>query len=336
MKIPVFVFPKPIQIVAVLILFAALIPGRSSSAKMFQKNSTVMGTVLEVTVSAEDEAASIRAFDAVEAEMRRVEEEMSEWKDSSPISEVNRQAGKKAVKVPRELFNVIEASLKISAITGGAFDISWAAMRGLWDFRPGHERVPTENELKERIGLVNYRDIETDPVSGTVFLRKPGMAIGLGGIAKGYAVDKAMQTLADSGIKDAIVKAGGDIRVQGRGEGGPWEVGIRDPRDRTRLAARLTLSNISISTSGDYERFFIKDGALYHHIIDPRTGLSAKGVRSVTVLGPDTMTTDALSTAIFVLGPDEGLKLAATLPGIEAVIIDASGRLRSTPGIQLR
>ncbi|MBI2400639.1 MAG: FAD:protein FMN transferase, partial [Deltaproteobacteria bacterium] len=290
-----------INAVAFPVLFFLLFVS-AAEAEIFRENTSVMGTALEMTVDAVTQGEARAIFSSVEQEMRRIEEQMSEWQEASPISAVNRAAGQKPVKVPKELFKVIAAAVKVSEISGGAFDITWASMRGLWDFRPGQERVPGPEEVKARLGFVDYRDIVLDPAESTVFLKRKGMAIGLGGIAKGYAVDKAMELVLKSGVTNAIIKAGGDMRVQGSGGGGAgWEVGIQDPRDKRRLMARLTLSNVSISTSGDYERFFVKDGRLYHHIMDPRTGYPAKEARSVTVIGPDTMTTDALSTAIFVL-----------------------------------
>ena len=307
-----------------------------SEAAVYRKSSSVMGTALDVTLLAASEEEANRAFYAVELEMKRLESVMSEWLESSPVSEVNRAAGKKPVKVPQELFSVIAAALQVSEISGGAFDVTWASMRVLWDFRPGHERAPTLEEVRVKLGLVDYRDVALDAAASTVFLKRAGMAIGLGGIAKGYAVDKAMEAVIKTGVTDAIVKAGGDIRVQGRSENGlAWEVGIQDPRDPSRLMAKLRLSNASISTSGDYERFFIKDGHLYHHIIDPKTGFPARGARSVTVIGPDTMTTDALSTAVFVLGPRKGMELVEKLPGVEAIIVDSDGAVTSSGGVEL-
>lgn len=317
------------------ILSALLFPGATRS-EVFRKNSSVMGTSLEVTLVVSSEAEAEAAFASVEAEMKRLEELLSEWIDGSPVSEVNKAAGVRPVVVPKELFSVISAALKVSEVSSGAFDITWASMRGLWDFSAGRERVPSAEEVRARLGLVDYRHVALDGPSSTVFLRRKGMAIGLGGIAKGYAVDKAMQQLLKSGITAAIVKAGGDIRVQGRAPGASgWEVGIQDPRDKERLMAKLTLANVSISTSGDYERFFIKDGRLYHHIIDPSTGFPATGARSVTIIGPDTMTTDALSTAVFVLGPEKGMALVEKLPGVEAIIVDSGGVVTSSGGVDL-
>ncbi|CAG1066015.1 FAD:protein FMN transferase [uncultured bacterium] len=328
---------KPISILMSLIFMCvAFVP--DALAGTFRKNTVVMGTALEMTIDTAGEEAAETVFSSVEREMKRIEGQMSEWIEGSPLTEVNRAAGVRPVKVPGELFNVISAAMKVSELSGGAFDITWASMRGLWDFRAGHERLPSPEEVKKRLALVDYRDVVMDASSSTVFLKRKGMAIGLGAIAKGYAVDKAMEAVIASGVTNAIIKAGGDIRVQGVGRAGEagWDVGIQDPRDRGRLMARLTLSNASISTSGDYERFFMKDGRLYHHIMDPKTGYPATGTRSVTVIGPDTMTTDALSTAIFVLGPQKGMELAKKLPGIELMIIDNMGVVTASGGMELR
>ena len=315
-------------------LFLILLPARSS-AGVFKKKSVVMGTDLEMIVSSTDEAKADKAFASVENEMKRIEDEMSEWKEKTFVSAINNNAGIRAVSVPSDLFKVIWAAVTVSKLTDGAFDITWASMRGVWDFSPGHERVPSASEVKERLKLVDYRDIVLDEKKNTVFLKRKGMAIGLGAIAKGYAVDRATQILAKEGIRDSIVKAGGDMRVQGLDNGKPWEIGIKHPRKK-ELLAKFGLTNVSVSTSGDYERFFIKDNVLYHHIIDPRTGFPARGAMSVTVLAPDTMTSDALSTALFVLGPDKGLELANKLNGVEAIIVDASGKMRISPGITLK
>ncbi|MBI1911436.1 MAG: FAD:protein FMN transferase [Deltaproteobacteria bacterium] len=296
-----------------------------------------MGTDLEMNLVAEDETAVNAAFDKVVAEMNRIENVMSEWREGTKVSEINRNAGIKPVEVTEELFNLISASIQVSELTEGAFDISWASMRGVWSFAKGSERLPTAEEIKERLPLVNYKNIELDNEKKTVYLKTKGMAIGLGAIAKGYAVDKAAQILFNSGVRNFVIKAGGDMRVQGAQENGkPWPIGIRHPRDREKFIAKLHLTNISISTSGDYERFFIRDGVLYHHIMDPKTGYPARGSQSVTIIAHDTMTSDAFSTAIFVLGPEKGLKLISKLKGIEAVIVDDTGKISGSSGVDIR
>ncbi|MCC7202097.1 MAG: FAD:protein FMN transferase [Nitrospirae bacterium] len=323
---------RAIPLIALFILLISPIP---SFARVFKKTSVLMGTDIELTASDSDESRVNTAFNAALHEIDRIENEMSEWKDGTPLSIINQKAGKEAVPVPEELFNVLLAAQKISELSEGAFDVSWASMRGVWNFSKGMEHVPSAEDVSEKLSLVNYKDIELDGIKKTVFLKRPGMAIGLGAIAKGYAVDRAMQALVNSGIKNAIVKAGGDMRVQGTDDGKPWEIGIQHPRNREKLLGKLALSNISISTSGDYERFFIKDNILYHHIMNPKTGYPARGCQSVTILAPDTMTSDALSTAVFVLGPEEGMQLIKSLPGIEGIIVDSNGDVLHSPGIYL-
>lgn len=300
-----------------------------------KRTTILMGTDVELIASNNDTVRVQRAFDEAIREMARIEDVMSEWIEESPVSEINRQAGKKAVIVSEELFHVISAAQKVSEISDGAFDISWAAMRGLWKFSKGEERVPSPEEIMAKLPLINYKNIELNEANKSVFLKKEGMSIGLGGIAKGYAVDKAMEVLIKNGISNAIIKAGGDMRVQGMEDGKPWDIGIQHPRSKDDVLAILHLSNISISTSGDYERFFIKDGVIYHHIMAPRTGTPARGCRSVTILAPDTMTSDALSTAVFVLGPENGMKLIELLPGIEGIIVDSEGKVFSSQGISM-
>lgn len=287
----------------------------------------LMGTDIELIASYDNEEKVNIAFDTAIKEMERIENEMSEWRKETPVSIINQKAGKEAVAVPEELFKVISAAQKVSELSNGAFDISWAGMMGLWKFSKGEERVPSPEEIKKRLPLVNYKNIKLDETKKTVFLKRTGMAIGLGAIAKGYAVDMAMQAMVNLGVKNAIVKAGGDMRVQGTKDGKPWDIGINHPRDKNKLLGKLHLSNISISTSGDYERFFIKEGVLYHHIMDTKTGYPARGCQSVTILATDTMTSDALSTAVFVLGPEEGMKLIKNLPGIEGIIVDGNGNI---------
>lgn len=294
-----------------------------------------MGTEIEFTVSTENKEAAEAAFDAIEAEFERIESVMSEWKAGTAISEINAMAGKGTVEVTDELFMLLAVAKEVATLTGGAFDPTWAAMRTIWDFRAGSERVATKEEITAALELIDYRQILLDQEKMTVGLEKKGMALGLGGIAKGYAVDRAVEILVEMGLGNAIVKAGGDMRVQGeRAPGKKWKVSIKHPRKEGNLAT-LPLKNLSISTSGDYERFFIKNGKLYHHIIDPKTGYPASKCQSVTVLAPDTMTSDALSTAIFVLGPKKGLELVQMLKGVEVIIVDSTGKVLTSKGIEL-
>jgi len=325
---------KKIVITPLLTIVILLCLSVVANAMVLTEKRNVMGTSLEMTIVVDDRAVAERAFDAVEAEFKRVEREMSEWREDSLLSLVNRNAGVRAIEVTDELFKVVGAAVTIGRLTDGAFDISWAVMHGVWDFRSGHERLPDKSDIEARLPLIDYRAIELNGAARSVYLKRAGMKIGLGGIAKGYTVDRAAELLVGMGIENMIIKAGGDMRVQGRREDGtPWRIGIKHPRKKGSLAT-LSLTNISISTSGDYERFFIRDGTLYHHIMDPRTGYPARGCRSVTVLAPDTMTSDALSTALFVLGPEAAIRLVNSLKGVEAIIVDSSGAVLTSSGME--
>jgi len=328
--------PAPILIVFILLLLILPLPALSAPkpAEVITREATVMGTNLEVTFAGIEKKKADKAFKVIVAEFKRIERELSEWRGDTYVIRINKNAGKAPVAVPSELFKIISAAQTVSTVSGGAFDITWASMWDLWDFSPGRpHKVPDDIKVRARLKNVDYRAVRLDKKKHTVFLTRPGMALGLGGIAKGYAVDSSMSLMDAMGIKNIIIKAGGDMRVQGRAGTKLWRIGIRHPRDKKMLLASLPLKDISISTSGDYEHFFIKDDVLYHHIIDPRTGFPARLCRSVTILGPDTMTTDALSTAVFVMGPDKGMALVERLKGVEAIIVDSEGGRHTSSGI---
>lgn len=315
--------------------FALFLPAAPCFGAIVKEASNVMGTTLDLIVSTDDPEAVRPSFTAIQGKLQQLEELLSEWKQTSELFEVNRQAGITPVVVSPELFNIAQAGLYISQLTGGAFDITWAAMWGVWDFREGKNDVPSPEIIQEKLKLINFREVQLDPEKKTIFLQRKGMVMGLGGIAKGYAVDIAAQILLQKGINNFLLKAGGDLRVQGTKEGKPWRVAVPNPRVKNQPVATLQLSNISVSTSGDYERYFIKDGIRYHHIIDLSTGYPARKCRGVTILAPDTMTSDALSTSVFVLGPQKGIELVEKLPGVEAVIVDSSGKTHTSSGIDL-
>ncbi len=292
----------------------------------------IMGTTIEVLLP-DDVEAPARA-ETVFALFRAVDASMSEWKESSPLSRVNRSAGGDPVAVPADLREVIRRALEIGKLTGGAFDITWAALWGVWDFRAPEPRAPDRREIEERLSRIDYRAVEIDAGAGTVRLPREGMKIGLGGIAKGYALDLSAAALRRMGAERFLLSAGGQIYAAGLRDGRPWRVGIRDPRGAPGdYFAFFEASDVSVSTSGDYESYFMIDGVRYHHILDPRTGFPARTVRSATVISPDALTADALSTALVVLGRDKGLDLVESLDGVEAVLIDSSGAIYSTAGV---
>ncbi len=245
---------------------------------------------------------------------------------------MNANAGA-ATPIPAELEPLLRRSVQLAEATSGAFDPTWAALWGLWDFRAAEPVVPTEADIAARVALVDWRRLAI--ADGTARLEEAGMLLGLGGIAKGWALDGAAAALRGRGVTDWVLSAGGQILSDGRNpDGGAWTVGIRDPRGEvTDFFAVLYASGVSVSTSGDYERFFLRNGVRYHHILDPRTGRPARGLRSVTVVCPDATTADALSTALMVMGYLAGSALVRSLPDVEAVWVDDAGGVVMSPGL---
>lgn len=320
------------------LIFGFLVAPATSSAEIetIKQARFLMGTLVEITAQGKDPEKLNRAVKRAFAEVKRIEKMMSDREKGSELARINRNAGMKAVKVSQEILEIITKSIHFSRISQGAFDISWAALAELWDFDQERPVVPPKEKVAESIKLIDYQKIVVDRESSTVFLQVDGMRIGLGGIAKGYAVDRAIQALQQEGVKDAIVNAGGDLRVIGKKDGQPWRVGIQDPRGRGKLLGVLEITDTSFATSGDYEKYFSEDGIRYHHLLNPKTGFPAQGCRSVTVICASALEADALSTAVFVLGPEAGLKLIEELPGVEALIIDQEGRIIMSAGMEGR
>ncbi|MDX1516672.1 MAG: FAD:protein FMN transferase [Woeseiaceae bacterium] len=291
----------------------------------------LMGTEVSVYLWHDDEAAATTLIDAVFAEVSRIDELMSTYKESSQISDINRRAAAEAVVVDTELLRLIQRSLDMSVLTRGAFDITYDSVGQHYDFREGLR--PDDATIERERQRIDYRFVEVDPVASTVRFRRPGVRINLGGIAKGYAVERGVEILRRAGVDSAVVSAGGDSRLLGDRRGRPFMIGIRDPRVDDKVAISVPLEDEAISTSGDYERFFDEDGMRYHHIIRPDTGRPAGGVHSATVFGPDAVMTDALSTSVFVMGVDLGLTLIAGLPDYEGIVIDADGRIYYSDGL---
>lgn len=294
-----------------------------------------MATTWQVTLpNGSDSAAAAAAADACFALFRRLDLELSEWKEGSPLSAVNRAAGLAPVAVPEELFGLVARALDIGRETDGAFDISWAALWGLWDFRAEAPIVPSAEAIADRVARVDYRSVVLDSAARTIFLPAAGMKLGLGGIAKGYALERAAALLGERGIEDFLLVSGGQVYARGTRGGRPWQVGVRDPRGaRDEVFATLPLAGSSLSTSADNESFFVADGVRYHHILDPKTGWPARGLRSATVLHADPTLADALSTAVLVLGRERGLAVATRL-GAEALVVDSQGAVAMTPGLE--
>lgn len=290
-----------------------------------------MGTEISVQLWHDDAAKGQAAVEAVFSEMERINQLMSTYIEDSRISLINREAADRAVPAGKELYGLIVRSLDMSVLTHGAFDITFDSIGQHYDFR---ERMrPDAATIEEKLDLIDYRLVVTDSSDKSIRFLRPGVRINLGGIAKGYAVERGAGILRELGIRHAIVTAGGDSRLVGDRRGQPWMVGVRDPRKDGEVAIRLPLENEAISTSGDYERYFEEDGKRYHHILQPATGEPASGVHSATIVGPDAVITDALSTSVFIMGVDRGLRLLATLPDYEGIVIDADGQLFYSDGL---
>ncbi len=273
-----------------------------------------------------DAAKARAAFDAALAEIRRVEALMTTWRPDSEVSRINAAAGKSAVTVGDETFAVIKESVHTSEISEGTFDITFHTLHGLWKFDEDLDpHPPTDKEIKKRLAFLGWRNIKLDDASKSVMLTKPETQISLGGIAKGYAVDKAAKVLESAGLVSFFVQAGGDLFARGKKpDGSDWQAGIRDPRGKEgQFFAKLPLSDHAFSTAGDYERSYVVNGKRYHHIIDPRSGQPATACRSVTIWAPDAFIADAIDDAVFILGPEKGLKLVESIDGVGAVIVDA-------------
>ncbi len=294
-------------------------------AEWFQKEFEVMGTISKVELESNDSQLAEKLIDQVVEEMHRIDRLMSPFKPTSELSKINRLGANKSLLISQEMFRLLKTADHYSRITGGAFDISFSSVGYLYDYRKG--KKPSESQKNALVNKIDYRNIHLDDKSGTIRLDTAKIKLDLGGIAKGHAVDQCIQILIDAGIKNAFVSAGGDSRVLGKKNDRLWYIGVRHPRDEKKLIVNLPLEEVAISTSGDYERFFIKDGIRYHHIIDPTTGDSSRVSQSVTILASTSTVADALSTSIFILGPEKGLELINNMANTSAIIIGKNGQL---------
>ena len=320
---------SPRKIIWVILPIAVILLGAWITLRLrvqpLKRTEMIMGTVVEITVIPANEEAIKEAFDAI----KKVDELMSTYKPESEVSILNRQGEN---HLSPQTSQIIQEAIKFSEMTEGAFDITCRPLINLWKRAKKEEKIPTLQEIEEAGKLVGYKKIALE--GDLVKLEQPGMQIDLGGIAKGWAVDKAIQVLKRRGVKSALVNAGGDLYALGkRGLWKKWEVGIQHPRDQEKILTTIEVSARGVATSGDYRRYFTLKGRRFSHIVDPRTGETVQEVpMSVTVVGPDATTTDALATGIFVLGPEEGMRLIESLPGVEGLIVSEGMRMDSSSG----
>jgi thiamine biosynthesis lipoprotein len=313
-------------------------PAAAPPPTKVQYTGQAMGTTVSVWLWTADERGAAQAAEAVFNEMKRLDKEMTTWDPASEVSQINAAAGSHPVVVSDETYAVIDRAIDVSRRSKGLFDISVEAFKGVWKFDEDMDQsLPDPAVVKQRLALVNWKDIALDAKHHSVFLRRGGMAITLGGIAKGYAVDRCVAVLRARGFSDFMMQAGGDMYIAGKKGSEPWVVGIRDPRGPPNtLFAVAPIEDHSFSTSGDYERGFVKDGIRYHHIIDTRTGQPAHASRSVTVRAKDAFTADAWSKVMFIMGPKEALELIKRekLTDFEVVWVDDKNQVVMTDGMK--
>jgi thiamine biosynthesis lipoprotein len=323
--------PNIAALLAALALVCAAAPAKAEWVRRITDG--IMGTRITVELWADDKDKAEQAIDGVLDEMRHIDETMSTYKPTSEVSLVNAKAADGPMHISKELFDLLVTAKEYSVITDGAFDITYASVGYMYDFRKHIH--PDEAQIDKALPAVDYRHVLLDPKNQTVQYSQKGVRIDLGGIAKGYSVDRGIDVLKAAGFTRAYVSAGGDSRVIGDRFGKPWIVGIRDPRKgEGEVIARIPLVDAAISTSGDYERFFEENGVRYHHIIDPRTGHSASKVRSATVIGPYATRTDGLSKTAFVLGPEKAMEIYNRLDDIDAIIVKLDGTVIYSKGME--
>lgn len=302
-----------------------------------KRKLAMLGSPFEVTVVANDTLKANEYVGMAIGEVKRIENLISDWIPTTPISEVNKNAGIKPVKVPVEVFELVERAIKVSELTSGAFDISYASMDKIWKFDGTMKEKPTEEAIKNSVAKIGYKNIILNKKNHTIFLKITGMKLGLGGIGQGYIADKVKELLFANGCTSGIVNVSGDINAWGkRPNGKPWTIGIVNPLNKNKVFATFPLVDSAVETSGSYEKYVVFDGVRYSHIIDPRTGYPAKGVVSVSVFAKQTEIADALATGIFVLGIEVGLDLVNQLKGIECIIVDDKGKIFTSKGIDVK
>ncbi|MBK6597250.1 MAG: FAD:protein FMN transferase [Proteobacteria bacterium] len=302
-----------------------------AQAEWIYREQSIMGTRCAVELWSEDRERAEQAIESVFADMRRIDALMSTWKSDTQLAEVNRLAAQQPVVVSQELFDLLGVALEYSRDTAGAFDITYASVGYLYDFR--QHVHPDPQQIRAALPGINFRYVVLDPATRSIRYTRAGTRIDLGGIAKGHAVDRGIELLRQAGFTRAMVNSGGDTRIIGDRFGKPWIVGVRDPDKESVSFLRIPLTDAAISTSGDYERYFDEGGQRFHHIIDPATGDSARTVRSATVIGATALRTDALSTSVFVLGPERGLELVERLKDVDAVIVTPAGKVLYSSGL---
>lgn len=319
-----------------LVILFLLVTVFCQSQETFTKTLKLMGSRFDITVVADSKKEGDLFINSAITEISRIEKLISSWDKDSQTSLINKYSGIKPVKVDIELFNLIDRALKISKLTKGAFDISYASMDKIWKFDGTMTELPSEKAIKKSVEKVGYQNIILDKKNQTVYLKVEGMKIGFGAIGKGYAADKAKTLLIQKGVKAGIINASGDLNTWGKQPNGKdWMVAIVNPLNKEKVFSWLPIDNSAVVTSGNYEKYVKFKDVLYTHIIDPRTGYPATGILSVTVFSKTAELADALATSIFVMGKETGLDFINQLNGVECIVIDNNNTISTSDNIEL-
>ncbi|RYG10096.1 MAG: FAD:protein FMN transferase [Chitinophagaceae bacterium] len=295
-----------------------------------------MGSRFDISIVAKDSLSAEANIDLVIAEVSRIENLISDWRPHTQIGQVNSNAGVKPIKVDAEVFELTERAIHLSEITGGAFDISFAAMDRIWKFDGSMTEMPSPEAIEKSVEKVGYKNIVLDKANSTIFLRYKGMKIGFGALGEGYAADRCKEMMLKKGIEAGIVNGSGDMNTWGRQpDGSLWNIGITDPKNPTELLAVVPLAQGAVVTSGSYEKFVVFNGKRYSHLINPKTGYPATGLSSVTIFGPSAEIANGLSTSIMVMGKKEGLKLLKKYPEMSYIIISDKNRVYASRNLKL-
>lgn len=308
----------------------------SQELKSVKKQFHAMGSAFEITAVSYDAQLCERSIEAAIQEIDRIERSISSWDPGSQTSEINANAGIKPVSVDDELFELIRRCQKIARLTNGAFDISYASMDRIWTFDGSEHSAPDSQMIANSVKHIGFDKIKLNEESRTVFLPEKGMKIGFGGIGKGFAAMSASRVMREMDVAGGIVNAGGDLYAWGQSGGNEdWSIAIADPKEKGAMIGYLELSDQAIVTSGDYERYVVIDGRRYAHIIDPRTGWPASGLKSVSIICPDAELADALATAVFVMGKENGLYFINQLSNVECLLIDDKDQISTSENLSL-
>lgn len=319
-------------------LFCLLLISTLSFGQIVHKKSAaLLGSPFEITVIANDSLQGEKYCNLAIDEVKRIENLISDWIPTTQISQVNKFAGVKAIKVDTEVFELVERAIQISKLTDGAFDISYASMDKIWKFDGSMKKMPSPEEIKASVEKVGYQNIILDKKNHTILLKNKGMKLGLGGIGQGYIADKIKDLLQNKGCISGVINVSGDINTWGyQLDGKPWTVAIVNPMNKSKVFATFPLIDSAVETSGSYEKFVTFNGKRYTHIIDPRTGYPAFGLVSVSVFAKKTELADALATSIFVMGKEVGLDFINQLPGIECILVDDKGEVYTSKNIDIK